>query len=84
MTDDINPVPSADSPQVPGPTPAPKPPAPKPPEPTPLTAGHLAALVGIVALTVIAIVLYSQERTIDDLVSQVANRGANSRRWPRR
>jgi len=56
-------------------TPASRPPAPKAPsaEPTPLTAGHLALLVGVVALTVIAIVLYSQERSLGDLVQQVAS-----------
>jgi protein-disulfide isomerase len=73
VTDDINDVPSAVSSEKPGVAPTAKASAPKPPEPTPLTAGHIAGLVGIVALTVIAIVLYSQERTIDDLVSQLAN-----------
>jgi protein-disulfide isomerase len=55
--------------------PAARPPAPKAPsaEPAPLTAGHLALLVGVVALTVIAIVLYSQERSIGELVQQVTN-----------
>jgi protein-disulfide isomerase len=42
-------------------------------EPAPLTAGHLALLVGVVALTVVAIVLYSQERSLGDLIQQVAN-----------
>jgi protein-disulfide isomerase len=58
-----------------GPEPASRPPAPKAPsaEPAPLTAGHVALLVGIVALTVIAIVLYSQERSIGELVQQVTN-----------
>jgi protein-disulfide isomerase len=55
--------------------PASKPPALKAPsaEPAPLTAGHLALLVGVVALTVVAIVLYSQERSLSDLAQQVAN-----------
>jgi protein-disulfide isomerase len=42
-------------------------------EPAPLSTGHLALLVGVVALTVVAIVLYSQERSIGELVQQVAN-----------
>jgi protein-disulfide isomerase len=52
-----------------------RPPARKAPsaEPAPLTAGHLALLVGVVALTVVAIVLYSQERSLGDLMQQVAN-----------
>jgi protein-disulfide isomerase len=77
------PIPPAISPAAPvGPAaaatpvePAPKPSAGKAPsaEPAPLTAGHLALLVGVVALTVIAIVLYSQERSIGELVQQVTN-----------
>jgi protein-disulfide isomerase len=54
--------------------PKPPPKATKPAEPT-LTASQLALLLGIVALTVIAIVLYSQERTIDELALQVRNLG---------
>jgi protein-disulfide isomerase len=55
--------------------PASRPPAPKAPsaEPAPLTAGHLALLIGVVALTVIAIVLYSQERSIGELMQQVTS-----------
>lgn len=44
----------------------------RPTDPTPLTGGHIATLVGIVALTVIGIILYSQERSLDELTSEVA------------
>lgn len=43
----------------------------RPTEPAPLTAGHLITLVGIVALTVVGIILYSQERTLDELTTEV-------------
>jgi protein-disulfide isomerase len=64
-----DPAPPASAASVPAPT---QPAAARPPEPTPLTLGHIAALVGLVVLTVIGIVIYSQEQSIADLTSQVA------------
>lgn len=62
-----------------GPTAAPKPSAAKA-EPAPLTSTHVAFLLGIVALTVIAIVLYSQERSIDDLTQMVRGLSAEQQK----
>jgi protein-disulfide isomerase len=49
-------------------------------DPAPLTATHVGLLLGIVALTVIGIVLYSQERSITDLARQVAVQQAEVQR----
>ena len=51
----------------------PKPAAVKSGEPVALTGSQLMALLGIIAFTVVAIVLYSQERTIDELAQLVRN-----------
>jgi protein-disulfide isomerase len=80
----VNPSGDGETP-IPPPTPliapaAPVEPGSKPPaarakaaEPAPLTAGHIALLMGVVALTVVGIVLYSQERSIGDLAQEVTN-----------
>lgn len=60
-----------DSPaQVPPTPPATPPPA--TPQPPPVTFGALTALVGIVGLTLIGLVLYSQERSIGELQRELA------------
>jgi protein-disulfide isomerase len=66
-------VPAGTPPGVPGPAKAPA-------DPTPLTATHVAMLLGIVALTVIGIVLYSQERSITELSQRVATLQATVQR----
>ena len=69
------PPPAAPTPPAMPAAPASKPSAAKVPaaEPAPLTAGHIALLVGVVALTVVGIVLYSQERSIGELARDVAS-----------
>jgi protein-disulfide isomerase len=55
------------------PAPSAKPPAPAPPASPPLTLSTLGTLVGVVGLTLIGVVLYSQERTIGELQRDLAN-----------
>lgn len=71
---------AAPTPGAPKAAATPKPPVAKPGEQAALTGSQVMALLGIVALTVIAIVLYSQERTIDDLAQQVRNLGGEQQR----